>query len=267
MNGFRFRRDDRPGGGPSRRLSYATVTATRALLVAVGGGSAWAAQHYVITSTGQIKPSVLPQLHGANGNNGRDGTDGVNGTAGINGVNGANGVNGVNGSNRANGAVAGYSAVNHVLVAATTDGTPTTDVTLALPAGDCQVSGKVTAAGFDTVAGGSVEFQCNLIDTPSGGSVATDTSYWADGLSVPSGGQFTGYSTLPLQLAVNSPNAASTVTLSCLTNAVTAGGGTGSSTSTRARSPQCRRRSTTDPRRRRATRPPARSGEPRASPV
>lgn len=49
---------------PGRRLSYANVTATLALVIALGGGTAWAAHTYLITSTSQIKPSVLKKLRG-----------------------------------------------------------------------------------------------------------------------------------------------------------------------------------------------------------
>jgi hypothetical protein len=44
-----------------KHLNYANVTATLALVLAMTGG-ALAASHYLITSTSQIKPSVLAQL-------------------------------------------------------------------------------------------------------------------------------------------------------------------------------------------------------------
>jgi hypothetical protein len=53
-----------------RRLTgstHATVVAYLALFAAVGGGTAYAAKHYLITSTNQIKPSVRNALHGATG--------------------------------------------------------------------------------------------------------------------------------------------------------------------------------------------------------
>jgi len=77
-----------------RRLSYANVAATLALLLALGGGTAWASKHvhFVITSTSQIKPSVRAALRGAKG------TDGINGTNGTNGANGTNGTNGAVGA-------------------------------------------------------------------------------------------------------------------------------------------------------------------------
>jgi hypothetical protein len=66
----------RPG-----RPSPAVLIAGLALLLALGG-SAVAARRYLITSTGQIKPSVLHKLHGARGPAGPAGAPGVPGPAG-----------------------------------------------------------------------------------------------------------------------------------------------------------------------------------------
>ena len=49
-----------------KRLSYANVTATLALVFAMSGG-AMAANHYLITSTKQINPKVLKKLNGQAG--------------------------------------------------------------------------------------------------------------------------------------------------------------------------------------------------------
>jgi hypothetical protein len=72
--------------GPRRRLTYANVASTIALFLAVGGGSAYAVSHYVITSTGQIKPSVLKQLKGARGPKGVTGPRGPKGLKGAPGL-------------------------------------------------------------------------------------------------------------------------------------------------------------------------------------
>jgi hypothetical protein len=68
-----------------RRLSYANVVSTLALVVALGTGSAVAAKHYLVSSTKQIKPSVLKTLHGAAGPAGNPGASGPTGPAGATG--------------------------------------------------------------------------------------------------------------------------------------------------------------------------------------
>ena len=67
-----------------------------ALFVALGGTS-MAASHYLITSTRQIKPSVLKALHGATGATGRTGRTGATGPAGPQGVAGLRGETGLKG--------------------------------------------------------------------------------------------------------------------------------------------------------------------------
>jgi Collagen triple helix repeat (20 copies) len=103
-----------------RRLTYTNVAVTLALVFAMSGG-AYAASRYVITSTKQIKPSVLAQLKGkagANGANGAQGPAGAQGPtgaqgpagpagpqgpAGATGETGKEGKAGTNGKNGANG--------------------------------------------------------------------------------------------------------------------------------------------------------------------
>ena len=69
----------------TRHLTYANVVATLALVFALSG-SAMAANHYLITSTKQIKPSILKKLHGANGARGPAGLLGLQGPAGAKGA-------------------------------------------------------------------------------------------------------------------------------------------------------------------------------------
>ncbi len=75
-------------------LSPATVIASLALVFAMTGG-AYAASKYVITSTKQIKPSVLALLkksaNGKPGANGAQGPGGGQGPAGAQGPGGAQG--------------------------------------------------------------------------------------------------------------------------------------------------------------------------------
>jgi hypothetical protein len=85
------------------KLTYANVTATLALVLAMSGG-ALAANHYLINSTKQINPKVLKKLHGARGARGSLGPTGGVGPQGIQGPEGKRGVRGEQG-------VAGFSAL------------------------------------------------------------------------------------------------------------------------------------------------------------
>jgi hypothetical protein len=75
------------GVGP-RRVSYANVAATLALFFALGG-TAIAAHHYLLSSTKQIRPSVLRRLRGASGRAGPTGAAGSTGSTGATGATGA----------------------------------------------------------------------------------------------------------------------------------------------------------------------------------
>lgn len=77
----------------SHRPSPAIVLAALALLFSLGG-TALAAGHYLITSTSQIKPSVLRQLHGAVGATGATGARGAAGATGQQGPVGSTGPQG-----------------------------------------------------------------------------------------------------------------------------------------------------------------------------
>ena len=72
------------------RPSLATVLAVLALFVSLGG-TAVAAKHYLITSTSQIKPSVVRQLHGSAGTRGAAGPQGPAGSQGPAGAAGSPG--------------------------------------------------------------------------------------------------------------------------------------------------------------------------------
>jgi hypothetical protein len=76
-----------------RRITYANVAATLALVFAMSGG-AYAAKRYLITSTGQISPKVLKSLKGASGKNGSAGAQGSAGAAGAAGAKGDAGASG-----------------------------------------------------------------------------------------------------------------------------------------------------------------------------
>ncbi|MFL5845131.1 MAG: hypothetical protein ACJ762_10590 [Solirubrobacteraceae bacterium] len=82
---------------PRRLPSPATVLAFAALVLAMTG-SAIAAKKYVITSTKQIKPSVLKQLKGKRGAVGPTGAIGATGAKGDTGATGATGAAGAAGA-------------------------------------------------------------------------------------------------------------------------------------------------------------------------
>lgn len=86
-----------------KRLTYANVTATLALVFAMTGG-AFAAHRYLISSTKEISPQVLKALKGHNGKNGAAGPQGPAGSAGPAGLQGPAGPQGPKGENGKNGA-------------------------------------------------------------------------------------------------------------------------------------------------------------------
>lgn len=76
-----------------RKPSPATIIASVALFFSLGGVSL-AASKYIITSKGQIKPSVVKQLRGEQGPAGAQGPTGPAGAAGVAGAAGAAGAAG-----------------------------------------------------------------------------------------------------------------------------------------------------------------------------
>jgi hypothetical protein len=79
-----------------RRLTYANVAATLALVFSMTGG-ALAAKQYLVNSTKQINPKVLKKLEGKNGGNGATGATGPAGAAGAAGAAGESGAPGPEG--------------------------------------------------------------------------------------------------------------------------------------------------------------------------
>ena len=68
-----------------KRLTYANLALTFVLIFSMSGG-AYAASKYMITSTKQIKPSVLKSLQGKSGATGKMGATGSQGPAGPQGT-------------------------------------------------------------------------------------------------------------------------------------------------------------------------------------
>ncbi len=87
-----------------RRPSPSLAIALVALFFALGSGAA-AANHYLITSTKQIKPSVLKTLKGAKGPTGAQGMTGATGAQGATGATGAQGTTGATGAQGPGGVV------------------------------------------------------------------------------------------------------------------------------------------------------------------
>jgi hypothetical protein len=86
-----------------KRITYANVAMTLALVFAMSGG-AYAANKYLITSTKQISPKVLKALKGAKGANGANGAAGAAGAAGTAGPQAPAGAAGAKGETGAAGA-------------------------------------------------------------------------------------------------------------------------------------------------------------------
>jgi hypothetical protein len=77
-------------------VTYANVTATLALFLALGG-TAVAANHYLLHAKSQISPALLKTLHGASGPRGATGATGATGPTGATGAAGAPGLQGIQG--------------------------------------------------------------------------------------------------------------------------------------------------------------------------
>lgn len=163
-----------------RRLTFANVAMTLALVLAMSGG-AYAASRYVITSTKQIKPSVLRQLHGkrgARGNTGAQGSSGKEGPAGKSGPAGAPGIEGLEGAKGKNGAP-GAPGQNGISVAETE--VPTGDST-------CEELGGVelkSAEGKVTICNGKPG-QTGFTKTLPSGEAETGT-WVVEGVSAKAG--------------------------------------------------------------------------------
>jgi hypothetical protein len=87
-----------------KRITYANVAATLALVFSMSGG-ALAASHYLINSTKQINPKVLKKLKGNTGNPGRTGATGKEGIAGKEGPQGPLGKEGAPGKEGVSGMI------------------------------------------------------------------------------------------------------------------------------------------------------------------
>jgi hypothetical protein len=127
-----------------KRMTYANVVMTLALVFAMTGG-AYAAKKYLITSTKQISPSVLKSLVGKAGPAGTQGPAGPQGVAGSSGAKGETGAAGKEGAQGKEGPVG-----------ATGPGGTTGAKGATGPAGPKGVTGEPWTAG-GTLPSGSTE--------------------------------------------------------------------------------------------------------------
>lgn len=104
-----------------RRPSAAMLVALFALVLSMGGGSALAAKHYLISSTRQISPKVLTKLKGKTGPQGKTGLQGPQGSQGSQGPQGFQGLQGPKGDAGTN----GTNGTNGVAVIQRTTGSAT----------------------------------------------------------------------------------------------------------------------------------------------
>jgi hypothetical protein len=97
----------------NRHLTYANVVATLALVFAMSGG-ALAANHYLLSSSKQVSPSLLKKLKGRTGATGATGKAGANGPVGVAGAQGPAGKEGPSGSNGAPGSAVAFAHVTPI---------------------------------------------------------------------------------------------------------------------------------------------------------
>lgn len=104
-----------------KHVNYSNVALTLALVFAMSGG-AYAATKILITSTKQIKPSVLKQLQGKTGATGAQGPPGPTGPAGAAGPQGPTGPAGPTGNSGTNGVSAETAKFNGTKLSCTEGG-------------------------------------------------------------------------------------------------------------------------------------------------
>lgn len=208
-----------------RRPSPAMILACLALFVA-STGTSFAARHYLITSTKQIKPSVIKKLKGAKGRRGyrghqgaagATGTQGAQGLKGATGAQGAQGLTGATGATGAQGAQGTGNACNAgenlpsspPALAEYTSWTTIAECSITLPASHkVLIVGQFTAESYSNVGDA---FARALVD-----GTLVDGDYWASVSAVnpgTSGGSNGGRAVLPVSRVVTLASGHHTITL------------------------------------------------------
>jgi hypothetical protein len=167
-----------PADAPRGRFSYANVAATIALVVALGGGTAYAAHklHYLITSTKQISPSVLGALK-TTGQSGAAGPAGPSGPKGATGGQGIQGIQGVTGLTGPQGPGAEILANGGIAAGNTTTAVGTIPVQLDCIDNGANTTPKAQLQTTETYASGGIGAQV------FGGTYYTTYSFGATGTS------------------------------------------------------------------------------------
>jgi hypothetical protein len=140
-----------------RKPSPATIIASIALFFSLAG-TGIAATHYLITSTKQIKPSVLKSLKGS-GSRGLQGVQGLQGAAGPAGVAGAAGPTGT------------FSASDVTVVQG--GGFPLAPAASFTSVATCPAGDVVIGGGFEPTAAGTIDH------VSVGSDAANGASAWA----------------------------------------------------------------------------------------
>ena len=178
--------------GVRKRMTYANVVATLALVFAMSGG-AYAASKFLITSTKQIKPSVLASLKGKAGANGAAGAQGPAGpagpaggvgpqgpagTAGTNGNPGPEGKEGKAGKNGTNGKEGSPWTANGTLPVGSTEtgAWSMTEIPRGVTPGTVQESTLRTAISFPVPLASTIKLGSNLIHIFEGPTIPSGCS-------------------------------------------------------------------------------------------
>jgi hypothetical protein len=192
-----------------RRISYANVTATLALVFAMSGG-ALAANSYLINSTKQINPKVLKKLTGKTGKTGSTGTSGAVGATGAAGLTGAQGQKGETGPKGEEGKEGPIGPSNAYGLSSTigptlkTAGLQTVATLSNLPAGSYTIVATFDAFNF---ASSAVSVDCQLT-----GGTDTDEEHF---LLQKNGGENADDETATLQLLHTYTASSNDATVAC----------------------------------------------------